>query len=250
MVNNNNNSSSSTSVLHEASDEEQSGFLVATTKTTTATTEAQEEEEEFCTCSSLRFRIGDLSRRRCQDLMLNGTIFLNLMVLLLVVLQLRQSQPPRQQPFISNKNNTKMAPSAPTDLAPRGWIRPSTVYGLVHMAKTAGTEINGEWACHFERVCGNKGYSYDILETNRRFQDWRNDPHHEPKVLEAQADLHDAVGKVYGSKRNRARVPMEWMQEIGFEDCDYMPWKNRATCGRNSLLANGHWNSMYPVGNP
>lgn len=31
------------------------------------------------------------------------------------------------------------------------------IFGHVHMAKTAGTEINGELAAHFERVCGHKG---------------------------------------------------------------------------------------------
>ena len=39
----------------------------------------------------------------------------------------------------------------------RDWVRPSVVYGLVHMAKTAGTEINGEMAARFSNVCGNKG---------------------------------------------------------------------------------------------
>ena len=52
-----------------------------------------------------------------------------------------------------------------TKLTRIGWVRPDVVYGHVHMAKTAGTEINGELAMHFERVCGNKGYSYDAVNS-------------------------------------------------------------------------------------
>jgi hypothetical protein len=51
-----------------------------------------------------------------------------------------------------------------------GWVRPEVVYGMVHMAKTSGTEINGELAMRFERVCGNKGYSYDFYSLNERLK--------------------------------------------------------------------------------
>ena len=44
----------------------------------------------------------------------------------------------------------------------KGWIRPSQIFGHIHRAKTAGTEINGELASRFERICGHKGYSYDF----------------------------------------------------------------------------------------
>jgi hypothetical protein len=44
----------------------------------------------------------------------------------------------------------------------------AVVYGHVHLGKTAGTTINGELALHFERVCGNKGYSYDAYQFNKR----------------------------------------------------------------------------------
>ena len=43
---------------------------------------------------------------------------------------------------------------------------PSIIYGHVHMAKTAGTEINGMLSMRYERICGTKGYSYDATPTN------------------------------------------------------------------------------------
>ncbi|KAH7624783.1 hypothetical protein NADE_002006 [Nannochloris sp. 'desiccata'] len=36
-------------------------------------------------------------------------------------------------------------------------VKDSTIYGHVHMAKTAGPTLNGELAARFERVCGHKG---------------------------------------------------------------------------------------------
>ena len=47
----------------------------------------------------------------------------------------------------NNNNNTK----------PVGYVPYPKIFGHIHMAKTAGTEINGELAAHFERVCGHKG---------------------------------------------------------------------------------------------
>ena len=58
----------------------------------------------------------------------------------------------------SNKNATALAST--------GWIQPDTIFGLLHMAKTAGTTINGQLANQFERVCGNKGWSYDAYQAN------------------------------------------------------------------------------------
>jgi hypothetical protein len=97
----------------------------------------------------------------------------------------------------------------------------AVVYGHVHVAKTAGTEINGELASHFERVCGHKGYSYDAYKFNKRV-----------KASGESANLKhaskDMISKQY-KDFNRGRVPLQVMQEIGFEDCDYIsleaPWK-------------------------
>ena len=42
------------------------------------------------------------------------------------------------------------------------------IFGHVHMAKTAGTSVNGIAANKFERVCGHKGYSYDAYKDNAK----------------------------------------------------------------------------------
>jgi hypothetical protein len=88
------------------------------------------------------------------------------------------------------------------------------VYGHVHVAKTAGTEINGELALHFERVCGHKGWSYDAYQFNERV-----------KARGANSDLISEHYKGF----NRGRVPDQVMDKIGYEDCDYIsfesPWQ-------------------------
>jgi hypothetical protein len=49
-----------------------------------------------------------------------------------------------------------------------GFTFPPVIFGHIHIAKTAGTEINGVLAQRFERVCGVKGYSYDAISFNQR----------------------------------------------------------------------------------
>jgi hypothetical protein len=80
----------------------------------------------------------------------------------------------------------------------------AVVFGHVHLAKTAGTEINGELASHFERVCGHKGYSYDAYQFNKRV-----------------SSNTDSVSHQYRNY-DRGRIPNRLMREIGFEDCDYI----------------------------
>lgn len=85
------------------------------------------------------------------------------------------------------------------------------IFGHVHIAKTAGTSLNGELAAHFERVCGHKGYSYDIYKAIERY-------------TKAGADV-SAVKDVYGRTEpghSRLRVPLPVMDEIGYEDCDWI----------------------------
>lgn len=98
-----------------------------------------------------------------------------------------------------------------------GWIRPDKVYGLVHMAKTAGTEINGELAARYEHVCGNKGYSYDFFATNQRTKEMslkRN-------RTSTHFNLGESVSKLYPGN-NRGNPAWNFSIEIGFEDCDYI----------------------------
>ena len=104
----------------------------------------------------------------------------------------------------------------------QGWVRPDVVYGLVHMAKTAGTEINGELSNHFERVCGNKGWSYDALEANRRFRET-----HKTGKVNRLNTVKDSITKLYHGG-NRGSTPPDWMEEIGFDDCDYIALETKA----------------------
>ena len=63
-------------------------------------------------------------------------------------------------------------PSHVPQARPRGARPTSTsetvLVGHVHMAKTAGTSLNGLLASRYERVCGHKGYSYDSYGANLR----------------------------------------------------------------------------------
>ncbi|KAG7370200.1 hypothetical protein IV203_027946 [Nitzschia inconspicua] len=92
------------------------------------------------------------------------------------------------------------------------------IYGLVHMAKTAGTEINGELAARFERICGNKGYSYDAYQVNKRHAEWKQN--HPDKMLTVYS-LPDMTTSMV-EKHSRGRVHPVVQKEIGFEDCDYI----------------------------
>jgi hypothetical protein len=94
-----------------------------------------------------------------------------------------------------------------------GNVQQDVVYGHVHVAKTAGTDINGELALHFERVCGHKGYSYDAYQFNERVNASGNSSVYAPK---------DVISQLCKNDYNRGRVPKGLMSEIGFEDCDYI----------------------------
>ena len=93
----------------------------------------------------------------------------------------------------------------------QGWVRPDSIYGLIHVAKVGGTSINGELASHYERVCGNKGYSYDFLEHNKR----------EAEKAESGQSVRDFISKL-DPTHNRGNPFSGWMEEIGFDDCDYI----------------------------
>ena len=71
---------------------------------------------------------------------------------------------------------------------------------------TGGTSINGILANKFERVCGNKGFSYDAYQDNER----------------ARGVLLEKGRVGTGPKGSRGRVRVGTMDEIGYEDCDYI----------------------------
>jgi hypothetical protein len=87
---------------------------------------------------------------------------------------------------------------------PMGYVRHDKIIGHLHYAKTAGTTVNGELAAHYERVCGHKGYSYDWDRPNTT----RQGP--------------DVVTLKHGEGFDRGRVHPAVMDEIGYNDCDYI----------------------------
>lgn len=91
--------------------------------------------------------------------------------------------------------------------------------------KTAGTEINGELVMHFERVCGNKGYSYDALLATPRFEEILSQGNLQGEYIRwNRADMGDTISKAREG-HNRGNVPLKAMKEIGFDDCDYIAHK-------------------------
>lgn len=86
----------------------------------------------------------------------------------------------------------------------KGYIRYPKIFGHVHMARTAGSVINRELAASHEKVCGHKGYSFDAAQLNKQ-----------------PARKDDIIAKSH-EDHSRARVPPEVMDEIGYEDCDFI----------------------------
>lgn len=76
-------------------------------------------------------------------------------------------------------------------------------YGHVHIAKTGGTSVNGILALTNENVCGHKGYSYDYNLVNKN------------------PGRNDVISRQYPGY-SRGRVPINVMNEIGYEDCQYI----------------------------
>lgn len=83
-----------------------------------------------------------------------------------------------------------------------GFAYPDRLYGHIHMPKTAGSTLNGEMAARFERVCGNKGYSYDFYNNNNRTSANGEQP----------VDSYTKLARGF----NRGEVPPNLMNEIGY----------------------------------
>ena len=107
-----------------------------------------------------------------------------------------------------NKSSNPISQVGNSGSSSSGWQQ-NVVYGHVHIAKTAGTSLNGELAMKYERVCGHKGYSFDAWNANIR------------NAGRLEYNATDVYGKLYHTY-NRGRVPFQIMKEIGFQDCDYV----------------------------
>jgi len=92
----------------------------------------------------------------------------------------------------------------------RGFVHANITYGHIHMAKTGGTTVNLMLASRYERVCGHKGYSYDRYQSNAQAA----------RQHVNQVGALKSIG--FPNKFSRARVPPAMMDEIGWEDCDYI----------------------------
>ncbi len=98
----------------------------------------------------------------------------------------------------------------------------TVIYGHVHMTQTAGTDRNGLLAAQYDHVCGSRGYSLDYYQYNERL---RNSTSNDPSVTTDVTSIFEASND---DTTNRGRVPWATMQDIGFEDCDWIsleqPW--------------------------
>ena len=105
----------------------------------------------------------------------------------------------------------------------------TTIYGHLHYAKTAGSTINGILAAKYERVCGHKGYSYDAYQYNERVKAQLDQLRHWNKTLHLNDVGGNDVIRMSYKTFGRGRVPLKVMDEIGYENCDYIstetPWK-------------------------
>ena len=90
----------------------------------------------------------------------------------------------------------------------QGYVRQPVLFGHVHIAKTGGTTLNQNLSLQFERVCGHKGYSYDAIQLNRRVADGRIS--------------RNISGGPNHTMFDRQRVHISFMDEIGYEDCDWI----------------------------
>ena len=104
----------------------------------------------------------------------------------------------------STAKNTNFKQTSNPHLAPGKYVHPNIIYGTIHMAKTGGTSLNGMLANKYERVCGHKGYTYDAYRSNER----------------AIKDPKSINMRTYNG--NRDMVDYNIMEEIGYENCDYI----------------------------
>jgi len=100
----------------------------------------------------------------------------------------------------SSSSSPLDAQSATSKAGDGGYFFAPVLFGHVHIAKTGGTWVNGYFANRYERVCGNKGYSYDAYAANERFK--------------------KASTNVERDKRDWKELAT--INKIGYEDCDYI----------------------------
>ena len=68
----------------------------------------------------------------------------------------------------SNEDLNQRISADPTSTSNNHEASDRVIFAHCHISKTAGTTINALLAHSYERVCGNKGYSYDAHQANQR----------------------------------------------------------------------------------
>ena len=147
----------------------------------------------------------------------------------------------QQEPPPPLKNCTSILSSVPNSTIRTTEASSFTVYGHLHYAKTAGTTLNGRLASQYERVCGNRGYSYDAYQFNQRVEQQLHQ-HNRTSIPAQQTGQKDAINKAFEQNWNRGRVPPAVMEEIGYENCDYISLEDRWTVWDRLLLHNNNDN--------
>jgi len=93
-----------------------------------------------------------------------------------------------------------------------GYIKSNKIYGHLHFPKTGGSNLDGMMAATYDNVCGNKGYSYDSYQFNARGA--------KDGITRTGGNVDST--NVIGKKGDRGKVDKDVMDEIGYEDCEYI----------------------------
>lgn len=95
------------------------------------------------------------------EILRNKTALLGLLVLMVLLILQRSPPVPTDDPSRLHHHKTNLLQDVMTanvtTMLPRGFVHNDKIFGHIHMAKTAGTELNGILAARYERVCGHKG---------------------------------------------------------------------------------------------
>lgn len=112
----------------------------------------------------------------------------------------------------TNKSNINSNMNSPTSTS-------NTIYGHVHIPKTGGSNLNGLMAAKYDNVCGNKGYSYDAYQFNVRAK--------RDGITETGKNIDSVSLANKGQTFDRGKPGSGVVEEIGFEDCDYISYETK-----------------------
>jgi hypothetical protein len=135
-------------------------------------------------------------------------------------------------PLSTHKDHHDEAPppsSDDNDVSVKMATTTNKIYGHVHIAKTAGTSLNGMLANKYERVCGHKGYSHNAYQANERAK------------VKVMTGVHTSVAgnATYGPDR----VNDKDMVDMGSEDCDWISHETDWRFWANNF-GHGHFHDM------